>query len=189
VNKLNETLSRLSNYRKGADSDIAPIDLPALAQQIAVQKSPSHPVNMLGPDALTLLGDKESLEQVLLHLVQNAIDATPNDADAIIIQWRRKGDTGYIEIADQGTGMSADFVRNKLFKPFSSQKAGGFGIGAFEAKALVIAMGGMLEVESIENVGTRMIISLPVAKTDPLQNIEVNEAVPGTITNPPLERA
>lgn len=189
VDKLNETLSRLSNYRKGADSDIAPIDLPDLAKQIVVQKSPSHPVNMLGPDALTLLGDRESLEQVLLHLVQNAIDATPNDADAIIIQWYRKADTGYIEIADQGTGMSADFVRNKLFKPFSSQKAGGFGIGAFEAKALVIAMGGMLEVESIENVGTRMIISLPVARIDQLQDIKNNEAVQNIVTNSPLEKA
>ena len=144
---------------------------------------------MLGPDTLILLGDKESLEQVLLHLVQNAIDATPNDADAIIIQWHRKGDMGYIEIADQGTGMSADFVRNKLFKPFSSQKPGGFGIGAFEAKALVIAMGGMLEVESIENVGTRMIISLPVAKSDISHGKDKNEAVQDTDTNTAFERA
>ena len=41
--------------------------------------------------------------------------------------------------------MDADFVRNRLFQPFASTKAGGFGIGAFEARALIAAMGGRLD--------------------------------------------
>ena len=52
-----------------------------------------------------------------------------------------------IEVVDSGGGMSPEFVRTRLFKPFVSSKPGGFGIGAFEARELIRAMGGRLEVE------------------------------------------
>ena len=58
--------------------------------------------------------------------------------------------------------MSPNFLRSGLFKPFVSSKAGGFGIGAFEARELVRAMGGRLDVESREGLGTRFTISLPL---------------------------
>ena len=44
--------------------------------------------------------------------------------------------------------MDCDFVRNRLFQPFASSKPGGFGIGAFEARSLIVAMGGRLGVDS-----------------------------------------
>ena len=61
--------------------------------------------------------------------------------------------------------MSADFVRSKLFKPFVSSKPGGFGIGAFEARELVGAMRGRLEVESREGLGSRFAVRLPLRET------------------------
>jgi signal transduction histidine kinase len=61
--------------------------------------------------------------------------------------------------------MSADFIRSRLFQPFASTKDGGFGVGAFEARALVGAIGGRLEVESVEGEGTRFTIILPLAET------------------------
>jgi signal transduction histidine kinase len=68
-----------------------------------------------------------------------------------------------IEVADSGTGMSASFVRDRLFRPFVSTKHGGFGIGAFEARQVVQAMGGSLDVVSREGEGTRFTITLPTA--------------------------
>ena len=68
-----------------------------------------------------------------------------------------------IEVIDTGCGMSADFVRSRLFKPFVSTKAGGFGIGAMEARELVSAMHGRLEVESREGLGSRFTVRLPLA--------------------------
>jgi signal transduction histidine kinase len=59
--------------------------------------------------------------------------------------------------------MSAEFVRTRLFKPFHSSKPSGFGIGAFEARELVRAMGGQLRVESREGLGTRFLVSLKLA--------------------------
>jgi signal transduction histidine kinase len=60
--------------------------------------------------------------------------------------------------------MDAEFVRTRLFQPFASTKQGGFGVGAFEAKSLVAAMGGRLTVESKPGEGSIFSISLPAAK-------------------------
>ena len=73
------------------------------------------------------------------------------------------GERVAIEVSDRGIGMTAGFVRDELFRPFSSTKPGGFGIGAFEARQLVTAMAGVLEVDSREGEGTRFRILLPAA--------------------------
>ena len=70
-----------------------------------------------------------------------------------------------IEVIDSGEGMSPEFVRSRLFKPFVSTKPGGFGIGAYEARELVRAMRGRLDVESREGLGSRFTIRLPLAAT------------------------
>ena len=59
--------------------------------------------------------------------------------------------------------MDGDFIRNRLFQPFASTKSGGFGIGAFEARSLVSAMGGQLSVDSAPGRGTTFTITLPAA--------------------------
>ena len=79
--------------------------------------------------------------------MQNAVEASPADEPVTV---RVAGDEGSVSIAisDKGVGMDGDFVRNQLFQPFASTKAGGFGIGAFEARSLIAAMGGRISVDS-----------------------------------------
>ena len=80
-----------------------------------------------------------------------------------------------IEVVDSGHGMSPDYLRTRLFKPFVSSKQGGFGIGAFESRELIRAMKGRLDVESREGLGTRFIVRLPLASTAELfSNFEQN---------------
>jgi signal transduction histidine kinase len=69
-------------------------------------------------------------------------------------------------VTDQGCGMSAEFIRDELFRPFSSTKAGGFGLGVHEVRLLVTAMGGTLAVESTPGKGTCFTICLPFAASD-----------------------
>ena len=69
-----------------------------------------------------------------------------------------------MQVIDSGPGMSAEFVRTRLFQPFASTKEAGFGVGAFEARSLIAAMSGRLEVESREGEGSRFVISLPFAE-------------------------
>ena len=127
----------------------------------------------------TVLAARDTLDQVLSHLVQNALDATEGTL-GVFIHCRSAGDHGVIEVVDSGSGMSADFVRNRLFTPFVSTKPGGFGIGAFEARELIHAMRGRLEVESREGLGSRFTIRLPQAahaRTDPARTTSVLKAV------------
>ena len=105
-------------------------------------------------------GQHDHAEQALLHLVQNSVEASP-EGGAVVLDARVDGLDVVIEVMDSGTGMSPEFVRSHLFKPFHSSKPGGFGIGAFEARETIRAMGGNLEVESREGLGTRFLVRLP----------------------------
>ncbi len=67
--------------------------------------------------------------------------------------------------------MDGDFIRNRLFEPFASTKPGGFGIGAFEARSLITAMGGRLSVDSRPGQGTTFTILLPAADADAVEPI------------------
>jgi signal transduction histidine kinase len=60
-------------------------------------------------------------------------------------------------------------MRTELFRPFSSSKTGGFGIGAFEARTLVAEMGGRIEVESRPDKGSAFVIFLPLASATELK--------------------
>jgi signal transduction histidine kinase len=69
-----------------------------------------------------------------------------------------------IEITDHGPGMDPEFVARELFRPFRTTKEGGSGIGAYQARELVRAAGGELDVISQPGVGTTMRIVLPLAR-------------------------
>ncbi|RJT22541.1 hypothetical protein D5I55_11900 [Chakrabartia godavariana] len=101
--------------------------------------------------------------QALAHLVQNAIDASP-PSEPVTVHMRSTPEDAVIEVIDKGCGMSPQFVHNELFKPFASTKQGGFGVGAFEARALITAMGGRIEVQSREGEGTTFRILMPLAR-------------------------
>jgi signal transduction histidine kinase len=69
-----------------------------------------------------------------------------------------------IEVRDTGRGMDADFLRQRLFRPFDTTKGTqGMGIGAFQTREFVRMAGGDVQVESEVGKGTRFVISLPLA--------------------------
>lgn len=162
--KLNALLARLGRYGSGPVEAIKSVDLSATAKALEARYASVHPVTAITTAETPVLADAEALEQALIHLVQNAVDASGEDTP---IQIMVSSDTlhGQIDVIDAGSGMSPEFVRSSLFKPFVSSKQGGFGIGAFEAREMIKAMGGRLQVESREGVGTRFSVILPVPET------------------------
>jgi putative PEP-CTERM system histidine kinase len=171
ADKLNALLARLSRYGAGAVQRMEQLDAADIVEAVAAryrEAGGACPVYVTQSQSCPVLAGRETLEQVLVHLVQNAIDAS-QPGMAVFLQTRIDGLTGVIEVSDTGSGMSADFVRNRLFKPFVSTKAGGFGIGAFEARELVRATNGRLEVESREGLGSRFAVRLPLAVTTELE--------------------
>jgi len=164
ADKLNALLARLSRYGGSGGERVEDIDASEVIRSLAARYNAPGQVQVhVTHDApCHVLASRELLEQVVLHLVQNAIDASP-EGMAVFLQANIDGLYGSIEVIDTGCGMSAEFIRNRLFKPFVSTKAGGFGIGAFEAREMVRSMRGKLEVESREGLGSRFTVRLPLA--------------------------
>lgn len=161
ADKLNALLARLGKYTRPETGASEVLELSKTVERLADQFGQIHPVTVLRSETARVEGNSKALEQALNHLIQNAIEASDTDAPIMLAAYS-DGIAGLIHIADNGHGMSPNFLRSGLFKPFVSSKAGGFGIGAFEARELVRAMGGRLDVESREGLGTRFTISLPL---------------------------
>lgn len=162
ADKLNSLLARLGRYGAHGSDRRETFELAKVAKAVAEQFTGLHQVQVIHAESCKVLADPEALEQALIHLVQNAVDAS-DEKFPVMLDVSTDGVVGRVDVIDSGTGMSPEFIRNGLFKPFVSSKNGGFGIGAFEARELVIAMGGRLEVESREGLGTRFAIQVPLA--------------------------
>lgn len=169
ADKLSALLARLGRYGAGQGSASGEIELVALAKGVAARFAGGHPLHLTRDVPTRVMGNREALEQALIHLVQNAIDAS-QPGSPVFIDVTSDGLSGSIAVVDSGHGMSPEFVRTGLFKPFVSSKPGGFGIGAFEARELIRAMGGSVSVESREGLGTRFAVALPIAEAVGLQD-------------------
>ena len=162
--KLAALLARLGRYGQQGGEDVAEVPVRALLREIAGRYTLQHKVVALDGPPLAVDAQAEALEQALVHLVQNAVEAS-GEGKAVMLEARRDGLQVAIEVTDSGSGMTPEFVRTRLFRPFHSSKPGGFGIGAYEARETIRAMGGTLAVESQEGLGTRFVIRLPLAGT------------------------
>ena len=118
-------------------------------------------VEIIATERLATRGHEERLERVIGHLVQNALDATPENG-RVWVSLGRRGDRAVVEVGDTGQGMTPEFIRERLFKPFQSTKQAGMGIGAYESAQYIRELGGELQVESKENMGTRVTMILPL---------------------------
>ena len=161
ADKLNLLLARLGRYGGQGNERREAFDLTEVARQTVARFAPLHVLSLTHGDGVWVTGDPEGVEQALVHLVQNAIDASPVNG-SVMLDVSSDSMMGRIQVIDSGSGMDAQFLRSALFKPFVSSKPGGFGIGAYEAREIIRAMHGRLEVESREGLGTRFTISLPL---------------------------
>lgn len=168
ADKLDALVNRLGRYGNGRGEGVVPIELAAFSRRLVESTGEHGRVQLIAETPCEVLGAADSLEQALRHLIQNAQDASPPEVP-VLVEVRTDGMRGEIAVVDAGTGMSPQFLRQDLFRPFVSTKDNGFGIGACEARELVRAMGGRLDVESREGVGSRFTISLPLAEASRLR--------------------
>jgi putative PEP-CTERM system histidine kinase len=163
VGKMNDLLARLSPRSSARVQRVEAQPLrPVLTAAIAAKRG-DHEVKLIGDAGLWAEFDGPALEQAVGHLLQNAVEAC-SPTLPLTVRVSAHDVSVAIAISDQGIGMDSDFLRNRLFQPFSSTKPGGFGIGAFEARSLIAAMGGRLGVDSHPGQGTTFTILLPAAE-------------------------
>jgi signal transduction histidine kinase len=154
-------LQKLS--RSESPEHVAPLPIARLVQQAVALKAAYEPKPVLQIDdaGLRVVADPERLERVIGHLIQNAIEATPREGK-VEVHLGQRDHAVQVRITDSGEGMSEEFIRERLFKPFDSTKSAGMGIGVFESREYIQELGGQFEVFSTPQQGTTFTILLPL---------------------------
>lgn len=169
VNHAVERMRQLMlQLREGATPPGTPVgvDLSAIIESIrSSREAQGRRVEVLIGERLSTRGHEERLERVIGHMVQNALDATDNDG-RVWVKLAREGGLACLEIGDTGHGMSPEFIRDRLFKPFQTTKQAGMGIGAYESFQYIQELGGRILVDSKLGEGTRITMRLPLIELD-----------------------
>jgi putative PEP-CTERM system histidine kinase len=125
-------------------------------------RNPVPTLTMPGEGEVNVSADPERLSAVLDHVLRNAQDAAADGQVGVQLGLSR--DEATLIVEDNGPGMDAEFVRERLFRPFDSTKGSkGMGIGAYQTREYVQSLGGRVEVQSSPGRGTAFSIILPLA--------------------------
>ena len=118
-----------------------------------------------------LMIDPENIERVILNLILNAIEAIEGEGTITIgtyieeaqdLSLRSRGPYAAVSVSDTGCGMSDEFIRESLFRPFHTTKERGLGLGLYQCKTIIDTCGGVIDVQSHQGVGTIFAIKLPM---------------------------
>lgn len=172
VEKMNRLLAQLrSADHRAVSARVDLIDSVREAVRQRIVQEPAPGLDLLTEEQLWVRADADRLGAIVAHLIQNAQEATPRDG-RVTVRVGRVGDHAAVDIEDTGSGMDAEFVRERLFKPFDSTKGlTGMGVGAYEARELVSSLGGRVIVDSEPGRGTRFRLLIPIEATEPVANL------------------
>lgn len=159
---IKRLLEQLRNKRAQTEKRSI-IDLGILAKEAVANKQRQlpRPHLKISGETCFVAAEKNRLANVLTHLIDNAQQATENEG-SIDVTVLSNGSMHIVEIKDNGHGMDADFIRNRLFKPFDTTKGNaGMGIGMYESREFVQQLGGDIQVQSEVGKGSTITLRLP----------------------------
>ncbi len=163
VSRMQSVLTQLKRGESAAKT--RRIKLLGVVEAAIDRCSDRSPVPSLvtGADDVNLVIDPDQLDMVLAHLIRNAQDAT-SSGGFVRVSVESNSNVATVTVTDDGVGMTADFIGNRLFRPFDSTKGSqGMGIGAYQAREFARKAGGDLSVISEHGKGTSISLMLPVA--------------------------
>ena len=166
VVRLNTIIQDLFTASRPRELSLGPVKLAEVAGRVlrGLKPAPEEAgvtIELDGADTWpTVTADADQLQQVLLNLTQNAVQATPTGG-RVVIRARSDGSGHEIEVADTGAGIAPEHLP-RIFDPFYTTRPKGTGLGLFVAHAIVQRHRGSLEVESQLGKGTRFRIRLPI---------------------------
>lgn len=173
VARLSEPAVTLSGeYRRSIrETDLVPV----VRRVVSAHAAPGfHEIEADLPDSLPAVVDAERIERVLENLVINGLEAMGTERGRLTVAAGREDDSRiFLSVADTGPGMTEEFIRARLFRPFATTKTKGVGLGLYTCREVVEAHGGRIEVESKKGEGTRFRVVLPA---DPAAKARVSDA-------------
>jgi two-component system NtrC family sensor kinase len=174
--RCGEIVKNLLTFSRTAPIHLEPTELGPIFERVT--RLVHHQCELAGIRAETAIAeglpavtcDPAAVEQVLLALVMNAIDAMPHGGNLWLrARLRGKGEEVELQVADDGVGIPAD-VLGGLFEPFFTTKERGVGLGLAISKGLVERHGGRIAVASEAGKGTTFTITLPLQAGAPRDN-------------------
>ncbi len=166
VDRINELIGRLGLLRQEANLAPREVDLNEIVASAAdgVDGLPGVKIQRaLGADLPKVKIDPDKMQKVIANLLTNAMEAAAANSEITVGTAAQNG-WATITVADNGCGMSPEFIRHSLFRPFQTTKKKGIGIGMFLSKTIVEAHGGKIEVDSEAGKGTTFRVLLPMQK-------------------------
>src|SRR5215467_14510860 len=125
----------------------------------------------------SISGDPDALLRVFQNLLTNAVEAIDGEG-SVTVSVEARDRMVIVSVSDTGRGMTEEFVSKLLFKPFSTTKDGGWGIGLYQSREVVERHGGSIAVVTREGAGTTFRVVLPVTE-DPTVDVRPQlEAAP-----------
>ncbi len=169
VSRIDRLIGDLMNVVRVSDLIYEDVDITALiadsikgVSELAIVDAPD--------DAPKVTVDSDRIKQVLINLIKNAVEASPQESNvSITVSFPDRSDVVFdaardfaiIEIRDEGLGLSKD-DKNRVFEPFFSKKSTGTGLGLYVAHSIIERHGGYIYVDSEYGVGTAFSVYLPV---------------------------
>ncbi len=164
INRLIEQLRRGHEVERPRPVDLVPLLETVVAGCAGRAPQPTYRAAV---PSLVVNAAPGRITDIVGHVIRNAQDATAADG-RVEVRTVADATRARIEVEDTGSGMTAEFIRQRLFRPFDSTKgAKGMGIGAYQAREYVRSVGGDVEVRSLPGHGTVFTIIIPVCDTVP----------------------
>ena len=180
VASLRELMNQVAGMARPSDVRAEPCDVLALLEEAAAAAGLGGPagapegvrlhVSVVGPPLAVV--DRRLLVRVLVNLLTNAREALPERGTVELtgeVEPAGADGTGALtlRVRDSGRGMSEEFMRTSLFRPFATTKTSGLGVGLSQCRSIVEAHGGTISVESRPGAGTTFSICVPAVVPAP----------------------
>ena len=160
VSRMQGLIDRLKKLEITPQLALESCDLKKLVEE-TMQQTAIADLEVTG-ESVDLMIDCQEITRVILNLALNASEAGAKEGGAVKIKVG-VNDRAFFAVQDHGCGMTEEYVNTKLFKPFETTKAMGFGIGLYQSRQIVEAHGGEMQVMSKPGEGTTFTVWLPIS--------------------------
>jgi signal transduction histidine kinase len=166
VARLSRPMTSLSGeHKRPTNVDLVPILQRVLATTAEPVRGKHTIVTRLPPNLYALV-DAARIEEVIENLVLNALEAMDDGGTLTVEAAYTSSGAPMFSVSDTGRGMSKAFIETRLYRPFSTTKKTGIGLGLYTCREVIHASAGSIEVNSVEGAGTTFRIVLPSIPLD-----------------------